>query len=100
MLGVDQIKREPESKTKCSERRDEMGRQPVGDANTQTVAEIWNGRPLQEVRRTHVQCQGVKTYEPCKDCYQPRKTEKVPITVGKKIVMLDQLVGRPAVIGQ
>lgn len=79
---------------------DEMGRQVVGDANTQTVAQIWNGKPMREVRATHTRGGGVEAYEPCRACYQPRKTEQIPITVGNRTVMLDQLVGRPSVVGQ
>lgn len=79
---------------------DEMGKQPVGDSRTQTVAEIWNGEPLQAIRRTHIRGGGVKAYEPCRACYQPRKTVKVPISIGERTFTLDELAGRASAIGQ
>lgn len=78
---------------------DELGRQPVGDARTQSIHEIWNGMPMQEVRRVHMRCQGVETYEPCRACYQPRLTVRVPYQIGSRTLILDELVGRVPVIG-
>jgi radical SAM protein with 4Fe4S-binding SPASM domain len=79
---------------------DELGRHPVGDAKTQSIAEIWNGKPLREVREVHKQCKGYDTFSPCRDCYQPRKTVTVPRRVGTRVILLDELIGRPQAIGK
>lgn len=78
---------------------DELGRQPVGDARTQTVREIWNGPALRQVREVHEKGMGRHTYQPCKDCYLPRATKKVPYRVGSRTIHLDELVGRAQVVG-
>ena len=79
---------------------DDLGREPIGDARTQSIYEIWNGKEMQEVRRVHKERMGVKTYEPCKACTLPRKTVKVPYKVGNRVIYLDDLVGRPQVVGE
>lgn len=79
---------------------DDYGRQPIGDAKSQTIGDIWNGKPMQEVRSAHRRCQGTATFAPCRDCYQPRKTRQVPYQVGPRTIYLDELVGRPQVVGQ
>lgn len=79
---------------------DELGRQPVGDARTQSVYEIWNGKPLWEVRNVHKQSKGCETYAPCRDCYQPRVTVKRAYRMGERVIVLDELAGRPQAIGQ
>jgi len=79
---------------------DELGRESIGDARTQSVREIWNGEPMRKVRQAHRRCQGTQTFAPCRDCYQPRQTVKVPYTMGRRTVYLDELVGRPQVVGK
>jgi len=79
---------------------DELGRQPIGDAKTQSIRQIWQGTLMQEVRRVHRQCQGTNTFAPCRDCYQPRLTHQVPYQVGARTIYLDELVGRPQVVGR
>jgi hypothetical protein len=78
---------------------DELGRRQVGDARTQSVGEIWRGEPLEEVRRIHKAHKGFESLAPCRDCYQPRQTVKVPHRVGKRIIYLDELVGRTQKVG-
>lgn len=79
---------------------DELGREPVGDARAQSIRDIWNGEPMRRVRAVHQRCEGTKTFSPCRDCYQPRKTVKVPYPVGARTIYLDELVGRPQVVGK
>lgn len=79
---------------------DELGRKPVGDAKTQSLYQIWNGPEMAEVRSVHIQNRGYKTFAPCRDCYLPRKTVKVPYKVGNRTIYLDDLVGRPQVVGK
>lgn len=79
---------------------DELGRNTIGDTKTQSIYDIWNGEPMQEVRNAHKQCQGYETFEPCKVCYQPRKVVPTPRQVGSRTIYLDELVGRVQVIGK
>jgi hypothetical protein len=79
---------------------DDMGRKPIGDTKSQTIHEIWNGEPMQEVRRVHKQHKGYETFAPCKDCYLPRLTEKKPYQVGRRTIFLDELAGRSQVVGK
>ena len=79
---------------------DELGRNPVGDAKTQSVHEIWNGAKMQHVREIHKRKMGFNTFEPCKDCYLPRKTVKAPYQVGERTIYLDHLHGRPQIVGK
>jgi pyruvate-formate lyase-activating enzyme len=79
---------------------DELGRVPIGDIRFQSVSEIWNGKPMVAVRETHKRCEGYNTYAPCKDCYLPRETVKVPYQVGERTIFLDDLVGREQVVGR
>lgn len=79
---------------------DDMGRMPVGDTRTQSIGEIWNGEAMQHVRSVHKQRLGNQTFDPCKDCYLPRKTVKVPYQVGDRTIYLDDLVGRAQVVGK
>lgn len=79
---------------------DELSRNPVGDAKTQSIRAIWNSDGLRAVRAAHKRRKGVETFEPCKVCYIPRKTVRVPRQVGERTIFLDELVGRPQVVGQ
>ncbi|MBI3969360.1 MAG: SPASM domain-containing protein [Chloroflexi bacterium] len=79
---------------------DELGRNQVGDLNTQSIYEVWNGEGLRRVREAHIRHEGYHTFEPCKVCYQPRQTVPVPIQIGNRVITLDQLVGREQVVGK
>jgi organic radical activating enzyme len=79
---------------------DELGRQPIGDLRLQSVRDVWHGKPMTEVRSTHVACKGYDTYAPCKDCYLPRQTAMVPHQVGARTIFLEELVGREQVVGR
>lgn len=79
---------------------DELGRETVGDAKRQSIHEIWNGDAMRRVRHVHTRCEGTKTFAPCRDCYLPRKTVSVPYKVGARTIYLDDLVGRPQVVGK
>jgi radical SAM protein with 4Fe4S-binding SPASM domain len=57
----------------CS--NDEENDHIIGDANTQTIHEIWHGDNLNKVRKTHLEKDGFKNLDVCKRCYLPRATE-------------------------
>ena len=78
---------------------DELSRHPVGDTKTQSIAEIWNGKKMRGLRRVHTEKRGCELLAACKDCYQPRKTVKVPHSFGNRTIYLDDLVGRSQTLG-
>ncbi len=47
----------------------------LGDINLETVYSVWHGAILAAVREKHKEHDGFLTYEVCKRCYLPRKTE-------------------------
>ena len=57
----------------CS--NDEDGKALIGDANEQTIHEIWHGSHLNIIRNRHKDPQGFKTVETCRECYYPRKAK-------------------------
>lgn len=62
----------------CS--NDEENDHIIGNANNQTVYEIWHGEALNKVREVHKQKDGYKNLDVCKRCYLPRATESSEIS--------------------
>ncbi len=57
----------------CS--NDEENDHIIGNANTETIYNIWHGEALQKVRELHNKQDGFKSLDVCKRCYLPRATE-------------------------
>ena len=55
---------------------DEEGDHIVGDANLQTIYEIWHGEKMSKAREMHSKKNGFKDIEICKRCCIPRKMEQ------------------------
>ncbi|MSP24324.1 MAG: radical SAM protein [Myxococcales bacterium] len=72
---------------------DERNYHPVGDANTQTVHEIWHGARMTEVRDLHRRHQGCASMKACAHCYLPLQTYGVSVAVGEHQVTADKYVG-------
>lgn len=49
----------------------------MGDANKQSIYDIWHGEKLTEIRKLHNEKDGFKKVPHCKMCYIPRKTEDI-----------------------
>lgn len=79
---------------------DEMGKVIVGDANKQTIQEIWNGPVLSKVREHHRNQTATDRLAPCKRCHYPRQTKQAPIEFGGRTIYLDELVGRAQEVGK
>lgn len=58
---------------KCS--NDEENKEPVGDANNQTIYDIWHGPELTRIRKVMLEDNGFMSSDVCRRCYLPRKTE-------------------------
>ncbi|AOY75665.1 radical SAM/SPASM domain-containing protein [Clostridium formicaceticum] len=70
---------------------DEYGksRGHIGNANEETVYEIWHSSKLNYIRETHKKANGFKELEVCSQCFVPRKTEENESFVldGRKIIV-------------
>lgn len=73
----------------CACSTDEKNREFVGDANKDTVYEIWHGNKLNSIRKVHEMRNGFKKIEACRKCFNPRKTEdnEYFILNGEKIIV-------------
>jgi radical SAM protein with 4Fe4S-binding SPASM domain len=83
---------------KCS--NDEENREVIGDANKQSVHEIWHGEPMRRVRELHQQPRGFMQSPVCRRCYLPRKTEDEATEVGGRFFVIKNYTRRIQIIGQ
>ncbi|MEB3238266.1 MAG: radical SAM/SPASM domain-containing protein [Candidatus Sericytochromatia bacterium] len=79
---------------------DEMGKHIVGDANAQSLKEVWHGPALMQARADHMRHLGVAKYDACRECFLPRKTRAVPTVVGGTKVAMEEYVNRPQEVGK
>lgn len=82
----------------CS--NDEKGRHILGDANKQSLHELWHGEKIQKVRELHKRHVGYKKIEACKKCYLPRKTKKAEERKGDKKISIEKYTKRKEIIGE
>jgi len=83
----------------CS--NDEDSAQVVGDANRQTIHEIWHSPELFKIRTIHEKPQGFKEIPICKKCYYPRKTEiNESAKVNDRIILINNYTHRAQVVGK
>jgi radical SAM protein with 4Fe4S-binding SPASM domain len=81
----------------CS--NDEENEYVVGDANKQTIHEIWHGSELEKARLSHKLHNGVNDYSICAKCYLPRATELEFLEIGERQVTVENYINRSQVIG-
>lgn len=81
----------------CS--NDEENECVVGDANNQSIREIWHGPALTKARLSHKLHQGVHDYSVCAKCYLPRKTYQTVVKIGDREVVAENYVNRSQIIG-
>lgn len=83
----------------CS--NDEFGEMVVGDANKETIYEIWHGGKLQHIRNIHKQKSGFLRINICKRCYLPRLTDdsETAVVQGRKFA-IKNYVNRSQKIGE
>ena len=65
---------------------DELTKHSVGNANDQSLRQIWNSESLQTVRDIHRRRRGAAELEPCKTCIYPRKTNKTETRVDGRVL--------------
>ena len=72
---------------------DEVGHHVVGNANRETIHQIWHGDTMQEIRRLHIAHKGAEKLHACSNCYLPLKTYPATISVGGRPVVADKYLG-------
>lgn len=83
---------------KCS--NDEENREVIGDANKETVYELWHGEKMNAVRALHKEDQGFLKSEVCRRCYLPRLTKDEPAVINGREVIVRNYVDRIQEIGK
>ena len=82
----------------CS--NDEMCSCSPGDANSQSIHELWHGEALAAVRRAHLRPGGFKDISVCRHCYLPRRTDdSETATVHGRCFHIQNYVNRSQEIG-
>lgn len=83
----------------CS--NDEENWHVMGDANTETIYEIWHGEKLQAVRDAHKQPAGFMEIAACRKCYIPRKThDQEKVIVNGNEIIINNYVNRAQEVGK
>ena len=78
---------------------DEMMLHPVGDANKETIYDIWHGKRLEEAREIHKRHKGTEMIDPCKHCYLPRSTQREDAVMENRLLKIDNYVNRKQKVG-
>ncbi len=80
---------------------DEFGKEIVGNANKETIHEIWHGDKLKKIRNLHAQEDGFKQVPICKVCFYPRKTEVTEeAVVDDRTILIENYINRTQEIGK
>jgi MoaA/NifB/PqqE/SkfB family radical SAM enzyme len=83
----------------CS--NDEEGTAIIGDANKQSIHDIWHGAALNRMRGIHLEPNGYRQIPVCSRCYLPRKTDDSETAqVNGRVFSIKNYVNRKQVIGQ
>lgn len=80
----------------CS--NDEYGRYVIGDANKDSLYDMWHGPRMTKARELHKKRMGYLALEPCKDCYLPRKTVRFKQVIDDHVIAVDKYIGNPDTI--
>ncbi len=71
---------------------DEENKIITGDANKQSVHEIWHGTEMTRVRGIHRRCAGAFELSTCAECYLPLKTFQATVVIGDRTVAAEKYV--------
>jgi len=83
---------------KCS--NDEENREVIGNANNETVYEIWHGQNMKRVRDEQKKADGFMQSAVCRKCYLPRKTTEEVAEVDGRSFIVKNYVARTQEIGR
>lgn len=79
---------------------DEMSHHIVGNINTESIYNIWNGPTLKAAREAHLKHIGVQKYRACAECFLPRASQAVTAKVGDRKIVVKNMVNRSDVVGK
>lgn len=71
---------------------DESGKVIIGDANNQSIKEIWHGPVLTKVREQHSRHVATDEISACSECYLPIETFQQSIAIGDRGVVAEKYV--------
>ncbi|MCC7016148.1 MAG: radical SAM protein [Rhodospirillales bacterium] len=71
---------------------DENGEHIVGDANTETLRDIWHGPAMARARAIHARHCGAAELAPCAKCYLPLAVADAEVRVGERTVIAEKYV--------
>ena len=83
---------------KCA--NDENNKEIVGDANKETIYDIWHGEKMEKVREMHNCKNGFLKSEVCKSCYLPRETYQEEAKVENRKIIVHNYLGVDQKIGE
>ena len=67
---------------------DDCSDNQVGDANLNTIAEIWHGEEMNKVRELHINHKGHLELKACEKCHLPRvRQHEEAIVQGRKVLI-------------
>lgn len=78
---------------------DQFGEVVVGDANIDSIYEIWHSKKIQQFREDHVSCQALKKYKTCAECQLPRAREYEEFNYQGKVFKIENYTNRIQKIG-
>lgn len=80
---------------------DEQGVNIIGDANKESVYQIWHGEKLDRIRTIHKQKNGFRHFLICRKCYLPRVTDDAErARVNGKELIIKNYTGRKQYVGK
>lgn len=79
---------------------DEFNTTIVGDANRDSLRDIWNGPEMTWVRNAHKAHKGILQLSACKHCFLPRKVKPVTEHAAGKSIVVEKYTGRTEEIGK
>ncbi len=83
----------------CS--NDELNDAVIGNANIESIYNIWHGEKLNNIRNIHKKCDGFLDIQPCRKCYLPRKTEDNEVSIiDDREIIIKSYINRSQRIGE
>lgn len=83
---------------KCS--NDEENKEVIGNANNETIHQIWHGEKMTKIRELHLEEKGFLKSEVCRRCYLPRKTKDDIHNVDGREITVKNYTKRTQIVGQ
>ena len=71
----------------------------IGDANTQSIFELWHSDQIKNARNSHANFTAMKDIPICSKCHLPRKTESEEINIAGRTLFIKKYTGRSQIIG-